>query len=73
MLSLYIKVPTSYLSHKPKGISHEEAASIPIGMLTTMRALREIGELKNRQALRPSGVNVFGAPCGTPHGRGETG
>ncbi len=58
----YIAVKERCLAHKPKNISHAEAAAVPCAGLTSWQAL-----LKNGQMQRGSKVVVVGASGGVGH------
>jgi len=45
----YVVVPEKTLAHKPKILSHEEAAAIPLAALTAWQALLTQGKLKTGQ------------------------
>ncbi|AKQ45002.1 zinc-binding oxidoreductase [Rufibacter radiotolerans] len=55
----YIVIPESYLAHKPKGISFEEAAGIPLVGLTAYQSLYDAGNLQSGQT-----VLILGASGG---------
>lgn len=52
----YVKVPTSNLFEKPKYLSWEEAAALPIGGLTAWRALVTHGKVKSGQNVLITGI-----------------
>lgn len=45
----YVVAPEKTLAHKPKALSHEEAAAIPLAALTAWQALLTQGKLKTGQ------------------------
>lgn len=45
----YVVVPEKTLAHKPKALSHEEAAAMPVAALTAWQALLTQGKLKTGQ------------------------
>lgn len=53
----YISVPASYTASKPSSITHEEATALPIGMITSIRALRDIGKLREGQTVLINGAS----------------
>ncbi len=53
----YISVPASYTAHKPLSITHEQATALPIGMITSIRALRDIGKLVQGQSVLINGAS----------------
>jgi len=60
----YVAIHTKFLAHKPKGLTHVEAASIPLAGLTTYQALLDHAHLKEGQKLLivggSSGTGSFG-------------
>lgn len=60
----YMVIPDSYLAAKPKNISHEEAAAIPLAGLTAYQSLYEAGRLQQGQTVlilgASGGVGSFG-------------
>lgn len=58
----YVSVPEQYVFQKPKNISFEEAATIPIAGLTALRSLRDAGGISNGMR-----VAVIGAAGGVGH------
>lgn len=55
----YIVIPDSYLAEKPKNLSHEEAAGIPLAGLTAYQSLYSAGKLQENQS-----VLILGASGG---------
>jgi len=55
----YIVIPESYLANRPKNISWEEAAGIPLVGLTAYQSLYDVGQLKEGQT-----VLILGASGG---------
>lgn len=53
----YVAVPESFIWHKPANISFEEAASLPISLLTSFEALIKIGKLKAKQEVLINGAS----------------
>ena len=53
----YISVPASYTAPKPSSITHEEATALPIGMITSIRALRDIGKLQKDKTILINGAS----------------
>ena len=53
----YISVPASYTAPKPSSLTHEEATALPIGMITSIRALRDIGKLREGQTVLINGAS----------------
>ena len=58
----YVAVPGQSVYPKPKNISFEEAATLPIAGLTALRALRDAGGIKNGMK-----VAIIGAAGGVGH------
>lgn len=60
----YVVIPDSYLSRKPKNITWEEAAGIPLAGLTAYQALHDAGNLQKGQTVliigASGGVGGFG-------------
>ncbi|WP_017730523.1 NADP-dependent oxidoreductase [Nafulsella turpanensis] len=60
----YIVIPDSYLARKPKNISHDEAAGIPLAGLTAYQSLYGAGNLQEGQRVliigASGGVGSFG-------------
>lgn len=52
----YIKVPADHVYPKPRNLSHEEAAAIPLAALTAYRALVTRGEVKNGDTVVVPGI-----------------
>lgn len=42
----YVCVKTSLIAHKPKSLSHLEAAALPLTAVTALQGVRDLGELK---------------------------
>ena len=55
----YIVIPESYLAERPKNISWEEAAGIPLVGLTAYQSMYDVGKLENGQT-----VLILGASGG---------
>ena len=53
----FVSVPANYLIHKPTYLTHIEAASLPIGMITSIRALKDIAKLKDEQSILINGAS----------------
>ena len=53
----FVSVPSTYIVPKPTNITHEEASSLPIGMITSIRALRDIAKLKEKQSILINGAS----------------
>ena len=53
----YVSVPATFIVPKPTNITHEEASSLPIGMITSIRALRDIAKLKDGQTILINGAS----------------
>lgn len=49
--SEFIVIPDSYLAEKPKNLSHEEAAGIPLAGLTAYQSLYDAGRLQENQSV----------------------
>jgi NADPH:quinone reductase-like Zn-dependent oxidoreductase len=58
----YITLPEKALATKPKGLSFEEAAGIPMTFLTALQGLRDHGRLKEGQSVL---INGAGGGVGT--------
>jgi NADPH:quinone reductase-like Zn-dependent oxidoreductase len=58
----YASTPSMLLAHKPAGVSHEQAAGIPVGGLTAWQALFDRGGLERGQS-----VLIAGAAGGVGH------
>jgi NADPH:quinone reductase-like Zn-dependent oxidoreductase len=58
----YVAVPDSSVYQKPKNISYEQAATVPVAGLTALRALRDAGRIENGMS-----VAVIGASGGVGH------
>ncbi len=58
----YVSAPEQSVFQKPKNISFEEAATIPIAGLTALRSLRDAGRIKNGMK-----VAIIGAAGGVGH------
>ena len=60
----YMVIPDSYLAKKPKNLSPEEAAGIPLAGLTAYQSLYEAGKLQENQTVliigASGGVGSFG-------------
>jgi NADPH:quinone reductase-like Zn-dependent oxidoreductase len=60
----YIVIPDSYLAKKPKNLSWEEAAGIPLAGLTAYQSLYDAGQLQEGQRVliigASGGVGTFG-------------
>ncbi|WKK64586.1 NAD(P)-dependent alcohol dehydrogenase [Lutimonas zeaxanthinifaciens] len=63
--------------HKPEKVSHEEAASIPFGALTSLKYLRDFGKIKKRQKILINGASgalgVYGVQLAKYFGAEVTG
>ncbi|RNI21864.1 NADP-dependent oxidoreductase [Rufibacter latericius] len=55
----YLVIPESYLAHKPKNLSFEEAAGIPLVGLTAYQSMFDVGQLQAGQT-----VLILGASGG---------
>lgn len=68
----YIAVDENYVAHKPDNISFPEAASLPLGSLTTLIALRELGNVKFGSRIlingAAGGLGVMAVQIGTKLG-----
>jgi len=53
----YITVPESHVFYIPNGVSFVEAASLPIGMLTSIRALIDLGKVKEQHRVLINGAS----------------
>ena len=53
----YVAVPDKYLWLKPENISHEEAASLTIGLLTSIRALSDMCKIERGQQILINGAS----------------
>ncbi|MCP4402054.1 MAG: NAD(P)-dependent alcohol dehydrogenase [bacterium] len=53
----YISVPARYVAHKPSNMTYEEASALPIGMIASIKALRNIGKLQNDQTVLINGAS----------------
>lgn len=52
----YAKCPERYVAHKPKSISFEEAAAMPLAALTALQGLRKYkGSLSGKTVFVPAG------------------
>ena len=64
----YLTIRAALIAHKPANITHEEAAALPVGMLTSIRALRDVGKLQSGQSLllngASGGVGVYATQLG---------
>jgi zinc-binding alcohol dehydrogenase/oxidoreductase len=52
----YVKVPADHVFPKPRNLSHEEAAAIPLAALTAYRALVTRGEVKSGDTVVIPGI-----------------
>jgi NADPH:quinone reductase-like Zn-dependent oxidoreductase len=52
----YIKIPADHVYPKPRNLSHEEAAAIPLAALTAYRALVTRGEVKSGDTVVVPGI-----------------
>lgn len=63
--------------HKPEKVSHEEAASIPFGALTSLKYLRDFGKIKKGQKILINGASgalgVYGVQLAKYFGAEVTG
>ncbi|KAG6182833.1 hypothetical protein E4U46_005903 [Claviceps purpurea] len=58
----YAKCPERYVAHKPKSISFEEAAAIPLAALTALQGLRKYeGSLSGKTVFVPAGLSGTGS------------
>jgi NADPH:quinone reductase-like Zn-dependent oxidoreductase len=53
----FVAFPEEYLAIKPGNVSHEEAAVLPIGMLTSLQALANLARIKEGQHVLISGAS----------------
>ena len=53
----FVAVPEAYIGLKPTNISHAEAATLPIGMMTSISALKELGRLTAGQEVLINGAS----------------
>ncbi len=53
----YVAIPADYIAKKPVTISHHEAASLPIGMITAIRALRDKARIAKGQSVLINGAS----------------
>jgi NADPH:quinone reductase-like Zn-dependent oxidoreductase len=49
--------PESAVAHKPRALSHIEAASMPVAALTALQAIRDLGRLRPGQSLLVNGAS----------------
>jgi zinc-binding alcohol dehydrogenase/oxidoreductase len=55
-LAEYVKVPVKNLAHKPKYLSFEEAAALPLAGLTAFRALLKRANLESQEKVLVTGI-----------------
>lgn len=53
----FVCVPERMISNKPAGITHVQAATVPVGCMTSMRALQALAGLKENQRVLLSGAS----------------
>jgi NADPH:quinone reductase-like Zn-dependent oxidoreductase len=53
----FVAVPADFIVLKPAGFTHQEAASLPTGMITSIRAFRDIAKLQENQSLLINGAS----------------
>jgi len=53
----FVAFPEAYLAIKPGNISHEEAAVLPVGMLTSLHALDKLARIREGQHVLISGAS----------------
>jgi NADPH:quinone reductase-like Zn-dependent oxidoreductase len=61
--SEYAKTPEDALSLKPKNVTFEEAASLPLTGLTAFQSLKLAGDLSGKTVFVPAGLSGTGAYC----------
>lgn len=61
--SEYCKAPEETISLKPKNLSFQEAASIPLAALTAYQSLKLAGDLAGKTVFVPAGLSGTGAYC----------
>ncbi|OKL64467.1 hypothetical protein UA08_00997 [Talaromyces atroroseus] len=59
--SEYAKSPEEFLALKPKNLTFEEAASIPLTALTAFQSLQVAGDLSGKTVFVPAGLSGTGA------------
>jgi len=62
-LADYVSVAEKHVARKPKNLTHEQAAAIPMGALTALQAVRDTGQLQAGQSVlvngASSGVGIY--------------
>lgn len=76
-LADYVAVAEENVIRKPKGLSHEQAAAIPMGALTALKAVRDTGMTQAGQLLlvngASSGVGIYAVQIAVALGAKVTG
>jgi len=67
----YIVIPEKYLGHKPTAWTHEEAASVPTGLITAIEALEKQAQIESGQNVlihgASGGVGVYALQLASYH------
>jgi NADPH:quinone reductase-like Zn-dependent oxidoreductase len=76
-LAEYVAVAEKNVVRKPKNLTHEQAAAVPMGALTALQALRDTGKLKAGESVlvngASSGVGIYAVQIAVAMGAKVTG
>jgi len=76
-LADYVSVAEKHVARKPKNLTHEQAAAIPMGALTALQAVRDTGQLQAGQSVlvngASSGVGIYAVQIAVAIGANVTG
>lgn len=76
-LADYVSVAEENVVRKPKSLTHEQAAAIPMGALTALQAVRDTGQVKVGQSVlvngASSGVGIYAVQIAVAMGAKVTG
>ncbi|EED21397.1 alcohol dehydrogenase, putative [Talaromyces stipitatus ATCC 10500] len=61
--SEYAKAPEEVISLRPKNVTFDEAASLPLTALTAYQSLKRAGDLSGKTVFVPAGLSGTGAYC----------